>query len=65
MAADVSWRTWDKQERMNFARLAYRQGWSVGLHNGFCHIDRRKDIGLQQAVFVYAEWNGFTREDVF
>jgi hypothetical protein len=65
MAADIAWRDWPEQDRIAFARLAYRMGWAVGLHDGFCHIDRRKDIGLEKRAFVYGSWSGFSREEIF
>lgn len=57
-AADIKWRHWPKDEKLRFAQLAWKRGWSVGLHDGFCHIDRRIDFGLQQAVFLYGTWSG-------
>ena len=68
MAVDCSWRDWPVAEQLRFARLAWSMGWSVGLHNGFCHLDRRADLKLDrlpQAVFLYGEWNGaFSRSDI-
>jgi zinc D-Ala-D-Ala carboxypeptidase len=58
MAADVNWANWTKERRIDFARFAWQRGWSVGLHEGFIHIDRRKDIGVQQIVFLYGIWQG-------
>jgi hypothetical protein len=61
MALDARWRGWTVFNQLRFARLAYSLGWSVGLHNGFCHIDRRADLGiaeLTQKVFLYGEWDG-------
>lgn len=55
---DVKWRNWPLEEKLRFARLAWRLGWAVGLHDGFCHVDRRADFGLQQRVFVYGAWSG-------
>ncbi len=65
-AADIAWRHWPEANKIDFAQLAWRKGWSVGLHDGFCHIDRRKDAGLQQTVFLYnGRWNGsFSISDV-
>jgi hypothetical protein len=69
MAADIAWRNWPAQQRLQFARLAYSLGWSVGLHDGFCHVDLRKALNLPnlpQAVFLYgSNWSGFSREEVF
>lgn len=58
MAADLAWRGWEPSAQLRLARMAYRMGWSVGLHDGFIHIDRRAEIGLQRAVFLYGEWSG-------
>ena len=64
-AADIRWRVWSNADKLAFARLAYSLGFSVGLHNGFCHVDWRKAAGLPQACFLYGEWTGkFTCEDV-
>jgi len=56
------------EEQLAFARVAWGLGWSIGLHNGFCHVDRRKDLGLAelpQSVFLYGEWAGkFNRADI-
>lgn len=61
MAADISWRGWAVEEQLKFARLAWSKGWAVGLHNGFCHVDRRADLGLPnllQNVFLYGkDWD--------
>ena len=66
MAADLAWRDWEPQRQLDLARLAWRMGWAVGLHDGFIHVDRRKDIGLQKSVFVYGTWSApFNREDIF
>jgi hypothetical protein len=68
MAADIRWRGWPIDEQIAFAKLAWKMGWSIGLHNGFCHIDRRADlgvVGLDQAVFLYGTWDGaFNREQI-
>jgi hypothetical protein len=68
MAIDCSWRGWSKDEQLRFARLAWSMGWAVGLHNGFCHIDRRADLGLPnlpQSVFLYGEWdNRFNKDEI-
>lgn len=60
MAADIAWREWTTENKLSFARLAYSMGWSIGLHDGFCHIDRRADLKLPelpQAVFLYGQWS--------
>jgi hypothetical protein len=68
MAADISWRGWPVEEQLAFARLAWGMGWAIGLHNGFCHVDRRADLklpNLPQSVFLYGEWDGkFGRDDI-
>ena len=61
MAIDWPWRDWSVQDQLAFARLAWRMGWSIGLHDGFIHLDRRSDLGLRelpQAVFLYGTWSG-------
>lgn len=69
MAADIAWQSWPEQDQLDFARLAYKLGWSVGLHDGFIHVDLRKALNLPnllQAVFLYGgRWTGFNREEVF
>jgi hypothetical protein len=68
MAIDWPWRGWPVEKQLAFARLAWGMGWAVGLHNGFCHVDRRKDLNLAnlpQNVFLYGEWDGkFGRDDI-
>ena len=68
MAADIGWRGWPVEELLAFARVAWGLGWSVGLHNSFCHVDRRADLklpNLPQAVFIYGAWNNsFGRDDI-
>ena len=64
-AADISWRGWSDERKLTFAKLAWSLGWSVGLHDGFCHVDRREVAGLPQAAFLYGTWTGnFKPEDV-
>ena len=63
MAADLHWQDWPTKRKLRFARLAHKRGWSVGLHDTFVHVDRRKDIGLTQAVFVYGQWSGEFKAD--
>lgn len=68
MAADIAWRAWPNDDKLAFARLAYTMGLSVGLHDGFCHIDSRAAMNvkrLPKAVFLYGTWSGaFTQMDV-
>lgn len=64
-AIDIGWRGWSVEEQLELARLAWSMGWSVGLHNGFIHLDRRDIAGLNQASFLYGAWDGrFTVQDV-
>lgn len=61
MAADIAWHDMSTVKRLEFAQLAWSMGWSVGLHDSFCHIDRRSDMALAnlpQAVFLYGRWGG-------
>jgi hypothetical protein len=69
MAIDWPWRGWSVEKQIKFAKLAWSMGWSVGLHNAFCHLDRRADLGLPQlpqAVFLYgSNWeNKFNKEQI-
>lgn len=64
-AADIQWRTWSEKDKLIFARTAYKLGFSVGLHDGFCHVDWRRSAGLPQACFLYGTWAGnFTTLEV-
>jgi hypothetical protein len=56
-AADIRWRDWPTEEKLRFARMAHRHGFSIGLHDGFCHVDLRTEAGLGQGVFIYGEWS--------
>ena len=61
MAIDWPWRGWSSADQLAFARMAWGRGWSVGLHDSFCHLDRRADLRLPelpQAVFLYGTWTG-------
>jgi len=68
MAVDIAWRDWPTAKQLRFARLAWSKGWSVGLHDGFCHLDRRGDMKLDrlpQGVFLYGQWAGiFGRAEI-
>jgi hypothetical protein len=60
MAIDCGWNNWTVEEQLKFAKLAWSMGWAVGLHNSFCHIDRRADLklpSLPRTVFIYGSWN--------
>jgi hypothetical protein len=64
MAADIAWRGWPESEQLAFAKLALKMGWRVGLHDGFCHIDRLYDLhgtGHYPAVFLYGTYTGKLR----
>lgn len=63
---DVKWRMWPIDTKKKFAQFCWARGWSVGLHDGFCHIDRRVNAGLTQAVYTYGSgWSKqFSKEDV-
>lgn len=64
-AIDIRWHDWDDDVQLEFARLAWSMGWSVGLHNRFIHLDRRDTAGLRQACFVYGSWDGrISREQI-
>jgi len=65
MAADVAWRNWKTEAKLAFAHLAHEMGFRVGLHDGFCHIDWGRSIGISPRPFVYGAWsNEFSPEDV-
>ena len=57
MAADLYWSNWPDDRKLEFARLAHRMDWSVGLHSTFCHVDLRHLVGLEQRVFLYGKWH--------
>jgi len=66
-AVDVFWRLWNANQQLRFARLAYKMGFSVGLHVGFVHLDVRSaaHIGLPKTIYTYSVWdNRFTVEEV-
>jgi hypothetical protein len=56
MAADIRWRSWSTKDKLQFARLAHSMGFRVGLHDGFCHIDLGRKLGLSPRPFVYGTW---------
>lgn len=59
MAADINWRGWSQENQLAFAKLALSMGWRVGLHDGFCHIDRLLDIAPNyKKVFLYGTYTG-------
>ena len=59
MACDIRWRGWKLEDQQAFAELALEQGWRVGLHDGFCHLDRLLDIAPGSAkVFLYGTYTG-------
>ncbi len=53
IAFDIAWDKWDDAKRIRFAELAWRMGWSLGLHATFIHIDRRHRYGFGQVWGVY------------
>ena len=58
-AMDIAWRSWPEQEKLEFAKHCWSLGWSVGLHDGFIHLDSRTEsAGLPQAKFLYGTWTG-------
>jgi hypothetical protein len=64
-AADIAWRHWETGEKIKFARLAHAQGFRVGLHNGFLHVDLGRVLGMSPKPFIYGDWsNIFSPEDV-
>jgi hypothetical protein len=59
MAADVAWRNWPSDEKLAFARMAHSMGLRVGLHNGFCHVDLGRRMGISPRPFLYGgSWDG-------
>lgn len=65
LAADIAWHSWPDERKLDFSRLAWSQGWSIGLSNSFIHVDRRTAVGLPQRVFTYEGWaGGFDALDV-
>ena len=66
MAADLYWRTWNPAKKLEFCRMAFRSGWSIGLNATFVHIDLRELIGLNRGVFEYSNWDHqFNKEDIY
>lgn len=56
MAIDWPWRSWPINKKIEFCKLAWSLGWSIGLHDGFCHLDRRGDLKIKDLptrVFLY------------
>lgn len=43
----------DSVKRMSLFVVASRMGWSVGVNRTFVHLDRRTDLGMTQALFLY------------
>ena len=65
MAADVAWRNWPTEGKIKFARLAYSLGLRVGLHDGFCHVDLGRKLGISPKPFLYGTWgNAFSPEEI-
>lgn len=65
MAADVAWRNWQAEDKLSFAKMAHSLGFRVGLHDGFCHVDLGRTLGISPRPFVYGTWNNtFSPEEV-
>jgi len=43
----------DSRYRAELVRLALTTGWSVGVGDGFVHLDRRDLAGLPEVLFTY------------
>lgn len=64
-AIDIQWRHWPTEKKLQFARMAHRHGFRVGLHDGFIHLDIGRLIGIGPRPFLYGEWsNAFPPEDL-
>jgi hypothetical protein len=63
MAADIAWRSWPTPEKLRFARIAHALGFRVGLHDGFCHLDGGRKLGVNPRPFLYGEWSGAFKPD--
>jgi hypothetical protein len=60
-ACDVRWRGWPEHKQRLFAQMALNNGFRVGLHDGFCHIDIGTIFGIKPKVFVYGTYTGKLR----
>jgi hypothetical protein len=64
-AVDIAWRDWSMVTKLTFARLAHSRGFRIGLHDGFCHLDLGRELGISPKPFIYGTWSGsFSVEDV-
>jgi hypothetical protein len=64
-AVDIAWRAWPTAKKVAFARLAHRQTFRVGLHDGFCHLDLGRILEMSPKPFLYGTWTGaFAPEDI-
>lgn len=66
-AMDCYWANIPKSTKLEFAALAYKAGFSVGLSSIFCHLDLRTITKLKQHCFLYTgDWDNkvFTTADV-
>jgi hypothetical protein len=64
-AVDIAWRDWPTMVKVTFARMAHQHGFRVGLHDGFCHLDLGRELGLPSKPFLYGTWSGaFNPEDI-
>jgi hypothetical protein len=58
MAIDIIWDGWAKGKQQEFAQLARKMGWRVGLANSFIHLDRGHDVGVKPGVYTYKGYMG-------
>lgn len=64
-AVDISWRDWPAQTKLDFARMAHRLGFRIGLHDSFVHLDIGRELGMSPAPFLYGSWSApFNSEDI-
>jgi len=64
-AADIAWRDWPTLDKLQFARMAHKHGFRVGLHDGFCHLDLGRELGINPKPFLYGTWTGvFNPENI-
>jgi len=59
-AIDIQWGNWIGHDRFEFARLAWKLQWSLGLSKTFIHLDARAfvpDTPLKQQIFHYPSWD--------
>lgn len=59
-AIDINWLFWTIEDQLEFAKLAWSSGWSIGLSKMFIHLDARffiLKVGLPQHIFQYDNWH--------